>query len=204
MAAVWAKVIWKIDLEIGQHLLHTSYLGAGIACGVVGGVAHVDGLDDSIVNEHGEALAPRIAEHGHRSGVVENKPQGLGELAARVAEELDHGALHALSLRPCFHHCTIIHAEDEDLIHALGLQLISFLQIPRHLGRGSGGRESTRKANKHNFLTLAILGQGHLLRREVLVQAHCRNRVSHYNTCTRTLVRRHCQPTHGGARIPRL
>mmetsp|Transcript_53298 Transcript_53298/g.106962 ORF Transcript_53298/g.106962 Transcript_53298/m.106962 type:complete len:206 (-) Transcript_53298:247-864(-) len=165
-------------LEVLQHLLHERHGRVVVARRIVVGGGHVDGLDDAIVDEHREALAPGVPQHRHGTGVVEHQVELLGELAARVAEEGDDGALHALVLSPSRHDRPVVHAVHQHVRDALGLQIILFCQVARHLRAGSGGREGARQADQHHLLALAVVRKRHLLRREALVQADVRDGIA--------------------------
>mmetsp|Transcript_117431 Transcript_117431/g.332728 ORF Transcript_117431/g.332728 Transcript_117431/m.332728 type:complete len:230 (+) Transcript_117431:478-1167(+) len=164
--------------DVLQHLLHERACGVGIARRVVLGLGDVEGLDDAVVEVHGEALAPRVAEHRHRARVVEAQTKLLGELAARVAEERDVGALDLLVLGPRPHDGAVIDAEDEHISDALGLQLSLLLQVARNQALGSGGREGPREPDQDHPLALRPLGEADLLGREAEVQGHVREQVS--------------------------
>mmetsp|Transcript_53300 Transcript_53300/g.106971 ORF Transcript_53300/g.106971 Transcript_53300/m.106971 type:complete len:261 (-) Transcript_53300:82-864(-) len=164
-------------LEVLQHLLHERHGRVVVARRIVVGGGHVDGLDDAIVDEHREALAPGVPQHRHGTGVVEHQVELLGELAARVAEERDDGALDALVRCPCRHDGAIVHAVDQHIRDALGLQLILLGQVAWHLRAGSGGREGAGQADQHHLLALAVVRQRNLLRREALVEADVRDGV---------------------------
>mmetsp|Transcript_117433 Transcript_117433/g.332744 ORF Transcript_117433/g.332744 Transcript_117433/m.332744 type:complete len:230 (+) Transcript_117433:478-1167(+) len=164
--------------DVLQHLLHERACGVGIARRVVLGLGDVDGLDDAVVDEHREALAPRVAEHRHRARVVEAQAQRLGELTAWVAEEGDHGAFDVLVRGPGLHDGAVVDAVCEDISDALGLQLSLLLQVARNLACGSCGRKSSRQSNQNHPLALHLLGEAELLGREAEVQGHVREQVS--------------------------
>mmetsp|Transcript_53301 Transcript_53301/g.106979 ORF Transcript_53301/g.106979 Transcript_53301/m.106979 type:complete len:204 (-) Transcript_53301:247-858(-) len=165
-------------LEVLQHLLHERDRRIVVARRVVVGGGHIKGLDDAVVDEHGEALAPGVPQDRHRAGVVQHQVERLRELAAGVAEEGDDGALHPLILRPSRHDGAVVYAVHQDIRDALGLQIILLGQIARHLRAGSGGREGARQADQHHLLALAVVRKRHLLRREALVQADVRDGIA--------------------------
>uniref|UniRef100_A0A7S0FGS9 Uncharacterized protein n=1 Tax=Pyrodinium bahamense TaxID=73915 RepID=A0A7S0FGS9_9DINO len=135
-------------LHLCEHLLHEGVFVRHVTA------RHIEGLDDTVIHDNGEALAPGVAKHGHGRRSVQDKVQGLREFAARVGQEGDHGTLDALVLGPALHHSTVVDAVDENLIDALRLQLSLLGQVPRHLLLGSDGREGTRQPHNNGLLSL--------------------------------------------------
>lgn len=165
-------MIYRADrcLQVLQHLLHERHCWPVITCWVVFIGGHINGLDDAVVNQHREALAPGIPQHGHGTRVVKHQVKRFGKLTAWVTEEGDHRAIDTLVKRPTCHDGRIVHAEDDHIRDAFGLQLILFVQVSWHLRFGSGGRESARQTHQHHLFALAKLVERHLLWREALVE----------------------------------
>mmetsp|Transcript_44807 Transcript_44807/g.129605 ORF Transcript_44807/g.129605 Transcript_44807/m.129605 type:complete len:219 (+) Transcript_44807:223-879(+) len=150
-------------LEQRKNVLHKGLLrdGAcwvGIASRVVWPFAHLDVLDNAVVDNKHKALAPGVAESMLWPGMVHAHADGLRELAPRVRQESDDRAFHALILRPSLHHSTVVDAVDQHLIDALLLQLSLLAQIARDLHRGSAGREGAWQTQNDHLLALRALG----------------------------------------------
>jgi len=129
-------------------------------------------LDDTIVDDHGKTLATGITENGHSWWSVQHEVKSLGEIALRVRQERDHGAFNALVLGPCLHDCAVVHAIDEHLINALGLQLSLLRQVSRHLLLGSDWGVRTWQAHHNGLLACQALRQIHVLWRKSLVHTY--------------------------------
>eukprot|EP00411_Alexandrium_monilatum_P065596 CAMPEP_0175547528 /NCGR_PEP_ID=MMETSP0096-20121207/30340_1 /TAXON_ID=311494 /ORGANISM="Alexandrium monilatum, Strain CCMP3105" /LENGTH=112 /DNA_ID=CAMNT_0016850517 /DNA_START=184 /DNA_END=520 /DNA_ORIENTATION=+ len=80
-------------LEVLQHLLHKRDSRVVVARRVVVGCRHVDGLDDPVVDEHREALAPGVPQDGHWTRMVQHQVERLREFTAGITEEGDDGAV---------------------------------------------------------------------------------------------------------------
>lgn len=161
-------------LELREDVIHARGRRIGVARWIVWSGRDIDGLDDAIVDDHGETLAAHGAEHGHRTRVVELHTEHTSELSPCVGHKTDHGARSALVLGPARHHGTVVDAEDNNISDTLGLQRLLLRQVARDLLRGSGRRERARQANQDALLALEDVYKRYLCRREVLVQGGVR------------------------------
>ena len=106
----------------------------------------------------------------HRTGMVQNHVNGLGELRGRVPHEGDHGADDPLIHGPRVHNGTVVYAVNQHLIDSLRLERILRLKVSGNLLRGSCGRERARKTNDDGLLAGQALTHVDLLRREAEVE----------------------------------
>eukprot|EP00930_Biecheleria_cincta_P091527 TRINITY_DN81112_c0_g1_i1.p1 TRINITY_DN81112_c0_g1~~TRINITY_DN81112_c0_g1_i1.p1 ORF type:complete len:147 (+),score=9.01 TRINITY_DN81112_c0_g1_i1:464-904(+) len=105
--------------------------------------------------------------------MVEDQIECLGDFAAGVAVELNHGSCRALVLGPCPHDGTIVDSIDSHVLNSVFLQLILLCQISRDLPCGSGGGECPRKTHDRKLLVgLAQLAQWDLLWRKAEIEAN--------------------------------
>lgn len=144
-------------------------------------LGHADNLGDAINKVDSKALAARGRgpEKAVRARVVEDHPERFRELTCRIAhEQNEFGPGNTLVLGPSFHHRTIVHTEDNDLIDPEVLELVSVLAVARNLAVGSGGCESARQAHEDDLLTHDAFGDVDVLRRETMVQHSGRKRVA--------------------------
>mmetsp|Transcript_8491 Transcript_8491/g.30546 ORF Transcript_8491/g.30546 Transcript_8491/m.30546 type:complete len:231 (-) Transcript_8491:30-722(-) len=149
-------------LEQRKDVLHAGLrrdraLRVVVSGGVAIRLAHLDVLHDAILDDEHEALAPGVAQSVLGAGVVHAHADGLRELAPGVRQERDDRAIHSLVLRPRLHHGAVVHAVDQDLINALGLQVNLLAQIARDLHRGSAWREGTRQPQDDDCFALRAL-----------------------------------------------
>ena len=125
----------------------------------------------------------------HRTGMVQNHVNGLGELRGRVPHEGDHGADDPLIHGPRVHNGTVVYAVNQHLIDSLRLERILRLKVSGNLLRGSCGRERARKTNDDGLLAGQALTHVDLLRREAEVELDGRDLVAgsdlptHERTC---------------------
>mmetsp|Transcript_125195 Transcript_125195/g.220442 ORF Transcript_125195/g.220442 Transcript_125195/m.220442 type:complete len:252 (+) Transcript_125195:139-894(+) len=146
-----------IFLNLAQHVFHHCHLWFGITRGIVFTFCDLEGLDDTIVHVKRMALAPWLPQHRSWPRVRHGDAKRFCERPLCVCHECEHGALDTLVLGPCLHHSTIVYAEHNYLINALGFQVFLSLQVARDLPCGSGGCESTWQANQDHFLALHTL-----------------------------------------------
>jgi hypothetical protein len=73
-----------------------------------------------------------------------------------ISEEVEHRTLAVLpaplGVCPGTHDCTIVDADDDDLVDSLGLERLLRFEVPGNLTRRSGRRESPWKAHDDTFL----------------------------------------------------
>jgi len=141
--------------QVLKHFLHEGYRGIIISRWILVRGGHIHSFHKPVVDKQREPLAARIAKNGHGPGMVQNHTKSIRQFAAWVTEECDYRAFHTLILCPCCHDSAIIDAENNYVRDTLGLQLILFLQVPRHLCCGSGGSEGTWETYEHNLLAFA-------------------------------------------------
>lgn len=163
----------RAPLEVRKHLLRKRHCWADIACWIARGLRNIYGPDGAVFDEHGEAFATPVAEHGYWARVVEDQAKSRCELQAWIAEESDDGPLNPLLRSPGTHDVGIIHAVYKDVRDALLLQLPRLGEVSRNLLLGSGGCEGSGQAHKHDPFSLAELGQRQLPWRGGRVEADC-------------------------------
>lgn len=157
-------------LELREDVFHARGRRIVVARWIVWSGGDIDGLDDAIVDDHGETLAAHGAEHGHWTRVVELHTEHTSKRSTCVGHKTHHGANGALVLGPARHHGTVVDAEDNNISDTLGLQRLLLRQVARDLLRGSGRRERARQANQDDFLALEDVYKRYLCGRKALVQ----------------------------------
>mmetsp|Transcript_50149 Transcript_50149/g.160479 ORF Transcript_50149/g.160479 Transcript_50149/m.160479 type:complete len:259 (-) Transcript_50149:7-783(-) len=176
-----ASTLWTGRLALLEDLFHESIL-------VRHPIArHVESLDDAILDEDGEALAPCVAQDGHGWRRVQHQVQSLREVGTGVRQEGDHRPGDALVPSPAFHDSTIIHAIDKDLIDTLGFQFSLLGQVPRHLLLGSHRREGTGQAYDNGLFAFQTVSHSNFRWREAVVHVDGRKRIPNRSEPT-------CQP----------
>mmetsp|Transcript_55875 Transcript_55875/g.90393 ORF Transcript_55875/g.90393 Transcript_55875/m.90393 type:complete len:247 (+) Transcript_55875:126-866(+) len=173
---------WSALLDVCKHLLDEGDGRVAIAGRVTRPLCDIQNLDHAVVDVHGEALAARVAKEAGRW--LDGELECLGEFAAGVTHEGEHGAFALLILRPGLHHCAVIHRHDDDFVHTLPPQRVLTREVAWNRLGGAGGREGSWKSHHDHLLSCAALGHGHCLRWEAEVQGHVGDLVAH--ACERT------------------
>mmetsp|Transcript_62041 Transcript_62041/g.145562 ORF Transcript_62041/g.145562 Transcript_62041/m.145562 type:complete len:205 (+) Transcript_62041:295-909(+) len=161
-------------LQVLENVVDHRVLRLGVTSGVLLRGRDPNFLHLHVVHNHGMPLTPGVAQSSHDPSMGQLKANLFGEQRAAVTVERHDGAIDLLILRPSIHHSGVVHAVDNDIRDALGLQISLFCQVARDLLGRSGGGEGTRQAHHHHLLATDDLLKRDLLRREALIQGYVR------------------------------
>lgn len=143
------------QLQLGQDTESTRGLNA-LGVVVLGGVG-----DLAVVNDDGEAA----------SSLIEVPADAAGELGILVGHEENAVVGDTVGLGPAVHDEGIVEGNNDDLVNALGLDLVDVLGVGRNVGAGAGGGESTGDGDEDDLLVLELLagvvGNGSTASREL-------------------------------------
>jgi hypothetical protein len=110
----------------------------------------VELLDHAILHYHGVAL--RTNTHAEALQ-IKLKAERFGEVTVTVGHHA-HDASRLLITTPGTHHEGIIYRDAPDFIDAFGVQFARVFDIPWHVLRRAGGRESTWQTEDRDGLAL--------------------------------------------------
>jgi hypothetical protein len=127
------------------------------------GVVILGGVNDlAIVNDESETARslPQVpADAARELGIVIGHEE-LRELAVyfklRIFRTCNSVISNTVGLGPTMHNEGIVDSNYDDLVNALGLDLINVLDVRRNMRATTGGGESTRDGDKDNLLVLEL------------------------------------------------
>ena len=127
--------------DILEHVIDARRFRTVVTRRIIGRLAHVDHLDDAVVDVHGESFASLRSELRARSRRRQFHTQSLGHQRVRIGDKRDVTSLDLLILRPRPHDGGVVDAHDQHFVDPRALQSILSREISRDLTRGSRGRE---------------------------------------------------------------
>lgn len=108
----------------------------------------IGGVDDSaVVDNHGETA----------SSLAQIPADAGGELGIVVGHEENLVICNAIGLGPTMHDKCVVDSNDDDLINALGLDLVNVLDVGRNVRSTASRSESTGDGDNNDLLTLELL-----------------------------------------------
>jgi hypothetical protein len=189
-------------LDCLQHSWSKCSTGIIISRGIIGPLRDTDGFRDTINKVNSKAFASANDSNGRWARMGHLHVEGLRQLTCWIAHEGNVGVLYPLVFCPSIHDGTVVHAVHKYFVNARGLErvygdgrrtrvesdtsmtlvyskndfkidrLTLMLKVTRDLLVGSGGCESTWKANEDQIFAFAVVCKVHHFRRKAAVKVN--------------------------------
>jgi hypothetical protein len=159
-------------LDCLQHSWSKCSTGIIISRGIIGPLRDTDGFRDTINKVNSKAFASANDSNGRWARMGHLHVEGLRQLTCWIAHEGNVGVLYPLVFCPSIHDGTVVHAVHKYFVNARGLERVLMLKVTRDLLVGSGGCESTWKANEDQIFAFAVVCKVHHFRRKAAVKVN--------------------------------
>jgi len=175
-----------------DHGIGQGALGTGVTGRVVVRLGNVNGLDLAIDRVDRVTLAASIQSSSlGRSGMGQLHIEGFGEVALRIAHELQQGQTGFLVLGPSLHYGSIIDTIDNDFFDPFLSKRLLLFEVVWDLFCGSGGGKCTGQTDQQDRFVLGKVGQVVFLGRKSEVEFHAWQLISYGGQPTNRDVSRH-------------